>query len=151
MSPVELKMTTLKLLRLLVKHGADIDIRDGDGFTPLQIAAIHVQHLFVRPMPSSANKLSFVEKDPSLPHGRARGQTNDYESQNESNDSTVCTYFSDFSVGLRVVRGADWNSDDNESDGGEGFVGTVVEMGRNSASVPEYMAVIQWDMGTREV
>lgn len=102
-------------------------------------------------MPTSANKLSFVEKDPSLPHGRARGQTNDYESQNESNDTTACTYFSDFSVGLRVVRGADWNSDDNESDGGEGFVGTVVEVGRNSASVPEYMAVIQWDMGNREV
>ncbi|KAJ7384850.1 E3 ubiquitin-protein ligase mib2 [Desmophyllum pertusum] len=98
-------------------------------------------------MPSSANKLSFVEKDPSQPHGRARRQTNEYESQNESNDSTAST----FSVGLRVVRGADWISDDNESDGGEGFLGTVVEVGRNYASVPEYMAVIQWDMGTREV
>jgi E3 ubiquitin-protein ligase mind-bomb len=30
-------------------------------------------------------------------------------------------------VGLRVIRGPDWNQDDD--DGGEGHVGTVVEVG----------------------
>ncbi|KAJ7384854.1 Ankyrin repeat, SAM and basic leucine zipper [Desmophyllum pertusum] len=35
-----IKDENLEIIELLVKHGADIDIRDGDGFTSLQIAAI---------------------------------------------------------------------------------------------------------------
>lgn len=45
-----------------------------------------------------------------------------------------------YGAGLRVVCGPSWNVD--ESDGKEGFVGTVVELG-----VPENMALVQWDMG----
>ena len=44
------------------------------------------------------------------------------------------------SAGLRVVCGPNWNVD--ESDGKEGFVGTVVELGE-----PENMALVQWDIG----
>ena len=36
----EVKKENLEIIELLVKHGADIDTRDGDGFTSLQIAAI---------------------------------------------------------------------------------------------------------------
>lgn len=49
-----------------------------------------------------------------------------------------------YSVGLRVVSGPNWNVD--ESDGAEGFVGTVVELKGDSSHVPENMALVQWDM-----
>ena len=52
-------------------------------------------------------------------------------------------------VGLRVVRGPDWMLDDVESDGGEGFVGTVVEVGGKSSSLPENLVWVQWDLGIR--
>ena len=50
-----------------------------------------------------------------------------------------------YSAGLRVVCGPSWNVD--KSDGKEGFVGTVVELGGDSSSVPENMALVQWDVG----
>ncbi|CAL7942292.1 unnamed protein product [Xylocopa violacea] len=62
-------------------------------------------------------------------------------------------------VGLRVVRGQDWKWDDQ--DGGEGFAGTVVEIGKppsfgNSASspnpsdrTPDKTVIVQWDHGSR--
>ena len=49
------------------------------------------------------------------------------------------------SAGLRVVCGPSWNVD--ETDGKEGLVGTVVELGGNSSSVPENMALVQRDIG----
>ena len=45
-------------------------------------------------------------------------------------------------VGLRVVRGPNWSWGDQ--DGGEGHVGTVVEVGQGGGSV-----VVQWDCGNR--
>ena len=45
-------------------------------------------------------------------------------------------------VGLRVVRGPNWSWGDQ--DGGEGHVGTVVEVGQDGGSV-----VVQWDCGNR--
>jgi len=45
-------------------------------------------------------------------------------------------------VGLRVVRGPDWSWGDQ--DGGDGHVGTVVEVGQDGRSV-----VVQWDCGNR--
>ena len=45
-------------------------------------------------------------------------------------------------AGLRVVRGPDWSWGDQ--DGGEGYVGTVVEVGQGGGSV-----VVQWDCGNR--
>ena len=49
-------------------------------------------------------------------------------------------------VGLRVVRGPDWQWGDQ--DGGEGHVGTVVEVGEvsNDNGRP---VVVQWDCGQR--
>ena len=44
-------------------------------------------------------------------------------------------------LGLRVVRGPDWCSGDQ--DGEEGCVGTVVEVGEGGTS-----AMVQWDLGT---
>lgn len=52
------------------------------------------------------------------------------------------------SVGLRVVRGPDW--DDGDKDGGEGFVGTVVQVGRKESSLPEKLVWVQWDNGARQ-
>ena len=45
-------------------------------------------------------------------------------------------------LGLRLVRGPDWCWGDQ--DGGEGCVGTVVEVG-----VGGIFAMVQWDAGTR--
>ena len=45
-------------------------------------------------------------------------------------------------LGLRLVRGPDWCWGDQ--DGGEGFVGTAVEVGEGGRS-----AVVQWDVGSR--
>ncbi|KAF2368488.1 Ankyrin repeat-containing domain [Trinorchestia longiramus] len=51
-------------------------------------------------------------------------------------------------VGVRVVRGPDWQWGDQ--DGGEGFCGTVVEVGRpGSSSTPDRTVVVHWDMGAR--
>ncbi|XP_031846434.1 E3 ubiquitin-protein ligase mind bomb 2 isoform X2 [Nomia melanderi] len=62
-------------------------------------------------------------------------------------------------VGLRVVRGQDWEWDDQ--DGGEGHAGTVVEIGKppsfgNSASspnpsdrTPDKTVIVEWDHGSR--
>ena len=45
-------------------------------------------------------------------------------------------------VGLRVVRGPDWEWGDQ--DGGEGFVGTVAGLEEGGGGV-----IVQWDMGQR--
>ena len=45
-------------------------------------------------------------------------------------------------LGLRVVRGPDWEWGDQ--DGGEGFVGTVAEITEGGRAV-----TVQWDMGQR--
>ena len=45
-------------------------------------------------------------------------------------------------LGLRLIRGPDWCWEDQ--DGGEGCVGTVVEVGEGGRS-----AMVQWDLGTR--
>lgn len=51
-------------------------------------------------------------------------------------------------VGMRVVRGVNWKW--GQQDGGEGGVGTVVELGRHgSPSTPDRTVVVQWDHGTR--
>ena len=54
-------------------------------------------------------------------------------------------------VGLRVVRGPDWEWGDQ--DGGEGHVGTVVEVREEPASDEQGAAlrsvVVQWDCGER--
>ena len=51
-----------------------------------------------------------------------------------------------FLLGLRVVRGPDWEWGDQ--DGGEGHVGTVVEVGEPSVSDGGRAVVVQWDYGT---
>ncbi|GAB6018437.1 hypothetical protein CHUAL_000145 [Chamberlinius hualienensis] len=51
-------------------------------------------------------------------------------------------------VGLRVVRGPDWKW--GNQDGGEGHVGTVVEVGKaGSSTSPDKTVVVQWDSGSR--
>ncbi|XP_066147200.1 E3 ubiquitin-protein ligase MIB2 [Euwallacea fornicatus] len=53
--------------------------------------------------------------------------------------------------GLRIVRGPDWSW--GNQDGGEGFVGTVCEIGQGGKSgaigSPDKTVVVQWDNGTR--
>lgn len=49
-------------------------------------------------------------------------------------------------VGLRVVRGPDW--DRGEQDGGEGHVGTVVEV-EEPNSVGGRTVTVEWDRGER--
>ena len=49
--------------------------------------------------------------------------------------------------GFRVVRGPDWQWGDQ--DGGEGHVGTVVEVGHPSESDGGRAVVVQWDCGER--
>ena len=52
----------------------------------------------------------------------------------------------DVKVGLRVVRGDDWQRGDQG--GGEGFVGTVVEGGGHGGSKnPDNTVVVIWDTG----
>ena len=48
-------------------------------------------------------------------------------------------------LGLRVVRGPDWEWGDQ--DGGEGHVGTVVEVGEQAAGDGKESVVVQWDCG----
>lgn len=51
-------------------------------------------------------------------------------------------------LGLRVVRGPDWKW--ASQDGGEGHVGTLVEIGEpGSTSSPDRTVVVQWDSGSR--
>lgn len=51
-------------------------------------------------------------------------------------------------VGLRVVRGPDWRW--SNQDGGEGGVGTVVEVGgKADSSSPPETVVVQWDLGSK--
>ena len=47
---------------------------------------------------------------------------------------------------MRVVRGPDWEW--GNQDGGEGFVGTVVKIGKPGSSIsPEETVVVVWDTG----
>ena len=49
-------------------------------------------------------------------------------------------------VGVRVVRGPDWEWDDQ--DGGEGCVGTVVAVGKSgSRAAADKKVSVQWDCG----
>jgi len=51
-------------------------------------------------------------------------------------------------VGIRVVRGIDWEWADQ--DGGEGHVGTLVEVGgQGSSKNPSGTVVVVWDSGVR--
>ncbi|CAL1544056.1 unnamed protein product [Lymnaea stagnalis] len=51
--------------------------------------------------------------------------------------------------GLRVVRGPDWRYGDQ--DGGEGHVGTVVEIGgQRGSETPEKCVAVTWDSGVRK-
>lgn len=51
-------------------------------------------------------------------------------------------------VGVRVIRGPDWRW--GEQDGGAGYAGTVVEVGRpGSSTTPDRTVVVQWDAGAR--
>ena len=49
------------------------------------------------------------------------------------------------SPGMRVVRGPDWSWEDQ--DGGEGFVGTIVNDSNKSLSHPEGTVLVRWDHG----
>ena len=93
-------------------------------------------------MPFTSRPLSFVPKDTSPPQGRDNEAEHETESSVNS-DSIFC-------VGLRVVRGPDWESKNSGSDGGDGFVGTVVEVGSDSSRLAKNMAMVQWDRGIRE-
>ena len=53
----------------------------------------------------------------------------------------------DAQPGFRVVRGPDWEWGDQ--DGGEGHVGTVVEVGEPSVGDGGRAVVVQWDSGER--
>ena len=51
-------------------------------------------------------------------------------------------------VGIRVVRGPDWQW--RNQDDGEGHCGTVVEIGKlGSKTSPDKTVVVQWDSGSR--
>ena len=51
-------------------------------------------------------------------------------------------------MGLRVVRGRDWEWQDQ--DGGKGCAGTVVQIGGQGGSRhPAYTVVVVWDNGAR--
>jgi len=57
-------------------------------------------------------------------------------------------YRGDVTVGLRVVRGNDWQWDDQ--DGGDGFVGTVVEIGgQGNSTKPDDTVDVIWDTRDR--
>ena len=47
-------------------------------------------------------------------------------------------------IGLRVVRGPDWMW--GEQDGGEGNVGTVVQLGPDG-NLPDGTVLVYWDSG----
>ena len=94
-------------------------------------------------MPWTSSPLSLLPKDPCLMQERANEPIDEPGSNIDLSANTFC-------VGLRVVRGPDWKSDEGGSIGGEGYVGTVVEVGSDSGSLTENMAMVQWDVGTRE-
>ncbi len=51
-------------------------------------------------------------------------------------------------LGTRVVRGRDWKW--KNQDGGEGCVGTVVQIGQDKKSpFTEQLVWVQWDCGTK--
>lgn len=50
-------------------------------------------------------------------------------------------------VGVRVVRGPDWRWKDQ--DGGEGHVGTVIDIGLPHRTIPERTVLVQWDNGVK--
>lgn len=69
-------------------------------------------------------------------------------------------------AGIRIVRGPDWSWNNQGkykklrlrlllfnvyiSDGGEGYVGTVCEIGKSgTVGSPDKTVVVQWDSGTR--
>ena len=56
--------------------------------------------------------------------------------------STILPQIMSATSSLRIVRGPNWSWGDQ--DGGEGHVGTVVEVGQGGGSV-----VVQWDCGNR--
>ena len=61
---------------------------------------------------------------------------------------TSTRYRGDVTVGLRVVRGNDWQWDDQ--DGGDGFVGTVVEIGgQGNSTKPDDTVDVIWDTRDR--
>ena len=53
----------------------------------------------------------------------------------------------DAQASLRVVRGPDW--DQGDQDGGEGHVGTVVEVGDQDSEDQPRSVIVQWDCGNR--
>ena len=51
-------------------------------------------------------------------------------------------------VGYRVIRAPNWPLQDE--DGGDGGVGTVVEVGgKGKSSLPKNLVIVQWDIGNR--
>ena len=51
-------------------------------------------------------------------------------------------------LGVRVVRGPDWEW--NDQDGGEGSVGTVFQIGSDTKSpITEPVVLVQWDCGIK--
>ena len=51
-------------------------------------------------------------------------------------------------VGYRVIRGPNWPLQDE--DGGDGCVGTVVEVGgKGKSTLPRNLVIVHWDMGNR--
>lgn len=56
-------------------------------------------------------------------------------------------------VGTRVVRGPDWSPDFENQDGGEGHVGSVIDIcGLNENDMyPKQCVVVQWDNGVKNV
>ena len=51
-------------------------------------------------------------------------------------------------VGIRIVRGKDWKWGDQ--DGGEGHVGTIVEVGcQGTSTYPSGVVIVYWDSGVR--
>ena len=63
--------------------------------------------------------------------------------------STYCRLKIEAIVGLRVVRGPDWEWGDQ--DGGEGHVGTLVEIGEPLVSDGSRSVVVKWDSGVRSI
>lgn len=56
-----------------------------------------------------------------------------------------------FDIGIRVVRGQNWSWGDQ--DGGEGHLGTVVEIGHeeSASKVPPMCVQVQWDKGYKNM
>ena len=53
---------------------------------------------------------------------------------------------------MRVVRGPDWKVDFENQDGGEGHLGSIVEIGgQRDSDFPENCVMVQWDMGEKDL